>query len=132
MIQAQSASGGPIKYYSEVLDKVLRESEQLAENESTNDHPEELEALASQDDIDELTRCHRIMWPSTFAINLFLNMFFLMLQYLTFSRVVRISRVFSFNCSCLSGLLTFDDNEEPETMIENEVRELFKLITSLR
>lgn len=132
MIQAQSASGGPIKYYSEVLDKVLRESEHLAENESTNDHPEELEALASQDDIDELTRCHRIMWTSTFAINLFLNIFFLMLQYLTFSRVVRISRVFSFNCSCLSGLLTFDDNEEPETMIENEVRGLFKLTTSLQ
>lgn len=76
MIQAQSASGGPIKYYSEVLDKVLRESEQLAENESTNDHPAELEPLASQDDIDELTRCHRIMLPSTFAINLFLNIFF--------------------------------------------------------
>lgn len=86
MIQAQSSSGGPIKYYGEVLEKLHKESEQFAENESTNDHPEELEALASQDDIDELTRCHRIMWPSTFAINLFLNIFFLMLQYLTFSR----------------------------------------------
>ena len=76
MIQAQSSSGGPIKYYGEVLEKLLSESEQLAENESTNDHPAELEPLASQDDIDELTRCHRIMWPSTFAINLFLNIFF--------------------------------------------------------
>ncbi|CAH3196055.1 unnamed protein product, partial [Porites evermanni] len=55
MIQAQSSSGGPIKYYGEVLEKLLKESEQLAENESTNDHPAELEALASQDDIDELT-----------------------------------------------------------------------------
>ena len=77
MIQAQSSSGGPVKYYGEVLEKLLSESEQLPENESTNDHPAELEALASQDDIDELTRCHRIMWPSTFAINLFLNNFFL-------------------------------------------------------
>lgn len=77
MIQVQSSSGGPVKYYGEVLEKLLSESEQLAENESTNDHPAELEALASQDDIDELTRCHRIMWPSTFAINLFLNNFFL-------------------------------------------------------
>ena len=77
MIQVQSSSGGPVKYYGEVLEKLLSESEQLAENESTNDHPAELEALESQDDIDELTRCHRIMWPSTFAINLFLNNFFL-------------------------------------------------------
>ena len=86
MIQAQSSSGGTVKYYGEVLEKLLSESDQLPENESTNDHPAELEALASQDDIDELTRCHRIMWPSTFAINLFLNIFFLILQYLTFSR----------------------------------------------
>lgn len=76
MSRAQSAPGGPVKYYSEVLDKLLRESEQLAENEPTNDHPVELEALASEDDIDELTRYHIIMWPSTFAINLFLNTFF--------------------------------------------------------
>lgn len=61
MIQAQSSPGGPIKYYGEVLEKLLKESEQLAENESTNHQPAELEALANQDDMDELTRCHRIM-----------------------------------------------------------------------
>ena len=68
-----------------------------------------------------------------------------MLQYLTFSRSEKGGSIqhliaelkeshvfFSFNCSGLPGLLVFNDNEEPETMIENEVRELFKLITSLR
>ena len=75
MIQAQSSSGGPIKYYGEVLEKLLSESEQLAENESTNDHPAELEALTSQDDIDELTRCHRIMWPSGFCNKLIFEHF---------------------------------------------------------
>lgn len=53
MAAAQRAPGGPISYYSDLLDKLIKERQQSADDSYDN---LEIEELASDDDINELTR----------------------------------------------------------------------------